>query len=85
MFIFTSILKFLGNKCTSKCKWTKKSQNGHNIQITCHNKLNNENLVLSNLKKGYSKYMITDVPFIQTKTKLHALKNCFYATPTIIV
>lgn len=42
-------------------------------------------MVLSNLKKGYSKYMITDVPFIQTKTKLHALKNCFYATPTVIV
>lgn len=40
-----------------------------------YNKLKNKNLVLGNLKKGYSKYMITDVPFIQTKTKLHALKN----------
>lgn len=40
-----------------------------------YNKLNNKNLVLGNLKKGYSKYMITDVPFIQTKTKLHALNN----------
>lgn len=40
-----------------------------------YNKLKNKNLVPGNLKKGYSKYMITDVPFIQTKTKLHALKN----------